>query len=117
MWCNRRICRKKSLSKWAIPAELPDIEEPQLAESARQSRVFAAHSARGPRRGWFQCLLLAGLGRARSAGHESQRFSGAVESLPIDEALDKAEGVKNQAAEFLGIKRTTLIEKLKKRNP
>ena len=27
-----------------------------------------------------------------------------------------ADGVKNQAAEILGIKRTTLIEKLKKRN-
>ncbi len=26
-----------------------------------------------------------------------------------------ADGVKNQAAEYLGIKRTTLIEKLKKR--
>jgi DNA-binding protein Fis len=27
-----------------------------------------------------------------------------------------ADGVKNQAAEILGIKRTTLIEKLKKKN-
>jgi len=38
-----------------------------------------------------------------------------VETRLIDEALEKASGVKNQAAEFLGIKRTTLIEKLKKR--
>jgi DNA-binding NtrC family response regulator len=29
--------------------------------------------------------------------------------------LQRADGVKNQAAEILGIKRTTLIEKLKKR--
>lgn len=43
-------------------------------------------------------------------------FLDAVESRLIDEALQKAEGVKNQAAEYLGIKRTTLIEKLKKRN-
>ena len=43
-------------------------------------------------------------------------FLDAVESRLIDEALERAEGVKNQAAELLGIKRTTLIEKLKKRN-
>ena len=43
-------------------------------------------------------------------------FLDAVEGRLIDEALDRAEGVKNQAAELLGIKRTTLIEKLKKRN-
>ena len=38
-----------------------------------------------------------------------------LENKIIDEALAKADGVKNQAAEYLGIKRTTLIEKLKKR--
>ncbi|MDD4700980.1 MAG: sigma-54 dependent transcriptional regulator [Desulfovibrio sp.] len=43
-------------------------------------------------------------------------FLDAVEGRLIDEALIKAEGVKNQAAELLGIKRTTLIEKLKKRS-
>lgn len=43
-------------------------------------------------------------------------FLDAVEGRLIDEALGRAEGVKNQAAELLGIKRTTLIEKLKKRN-
>ncbi len=43
-------------------------------------------------------------------------FLDAIEERLIDEALEKAQGVKNQAAELLGIKRTTLIEKLKKRN-
>ena len=42
-------------------------------------------------------------------------FLEAVENRLIDEALVRADGVKNQAAELLGIKRTTLIEKLKKR--
>ena len=42
-------------------------------------------------------------------------FLDVMENRLIDEALGKAEGVKNQAAELLGIKRTTLIEKLKKR--
>jgi transcriptional regulator with GAF, ATPase, and Fis domain len=39
-----------------------------------------------------------------------------IEDKLLKEALDVADGVKNQAAEVLGIKRTTLIEKLKKRN-
>jgi transcriptional regulator with GAF, ATPase, and Fis domain len=38
-----------------------------------------------------------------------------MEDRLMDEALAEAGGVKNQAAEILGIKRTTLIEKLKKR--
>ena len=42
-------------------------------------------------------------------------FDTAEERLLI-EALTMAGGIKNQAAEILGIKRTTLIEKLKKRN-
>ena len=39
-----------------------------------------------------------------------------AEERLLVEALTMADGVKNQAAEILGIKRTTLIEKLKKRN-
>lgn len=44
-----------------------------------------------------------------------KEFLDTMENRLIDEALDKAGGIKNQAAEYLGIKRTTLIEKLKKR--
>ena len=43
-------------------------------------------------------------------------FLDEVEERLLREALEKAKGVKNQAAEILGIKRTTLIEKLKKKN-
>jgi transcriptional regulator with PAS, ATPase and Fis domain len=39
-----------------------------------------------------------------------------METHLLREALSLADGVKNQAAEILGIKRTTLIEKLKKKN-
>ncbi|WP_419783226.1 sigma-54 interaction domain-containing protein [Maridesulfovibrio sp.] len=39
-----------------------------------------------------------------------------VEDRLMIEALEKAGGVKNKAAELLGVKRTTLIEKIKKRN-
>jgi transcriptional regulator with GAF, ATPase, and Fis domain len=45
-----------------------------------------------------------------------KEFLDAAEERLLVEALRQAGGVKNQAAELLGIKRTTLIEKLKKRN-
>ena len=48
-------------------------------------------------------------------GMNLKDFLDTVEGRLIDEALERADGVKNQAAEYLGIKRTTLIEKLKKR--
>ncbi|MFO7817409.1 MAG: sigma-54 interaction domain-containing protein [Thermodesulfobacteriota bacterium] len=44
-----------------------------------------------------------------------KEFMDAIETSLLKEALDKTDGVKNQAAELLGIKRTTLIEKLKKK--
>ncbi|MEG1610767.1 MAG: sigma-54 dependent transcriptional regulator [Bilophila sp.] len=44
-----------------------------------------------------------------------KEFLDAMEERLIEEALVLSDGVKNQAAELLGIKRTTLIEKLKKR--
>ncbi|WP_300158910.1 sigma-54 dependent transcriptional regulator [Solidesulfovibrio sp.] len=45
-----------------------------------------------------------------------KEFLDVLEEQLLIEALERASGVKNQAAELLGIKRTTLIEKLKKRN-
>ena len=43
-------------------------------------------------------------------------FLEVIEGRLIEEALQQADGVKNKAAELVGIKRTTLIEKLKKRD-
>ncbi len=45
-----------------------------------------------------------------------KEFLDEIEERLLTEALEMAGGVKNQAAEILGIKRTTLIEKLKKKN-
>jgi len=45
-----------------------------------------------------------------------KEFLEAIEGRLLVEALEEADGVKNKAAELVGIKRTTLIEKLKKRN-
>ncbi len=48
-------------------------------------------------------------------GLSLKEFLEAMEDGLIEEALQKSDGVKNHAAELLGIKRTTLIEKIKKR--
>ena len=52
----------------------------------------------------------------RDRGQGLKEFLDEIEERLLQEALAEASGVKNQAAELLGIKRTTLIEKLKKRN-
>ncbi len=44
-----------------------------------------------------------------------KEFLEAIEGRLLAEALEQADGVKNKAADLVGIKRTTLIEKLKKR--
>lgn len=51
----------------------------------------------------------------KERGEGLKDFLEQVEEKLLLEALEKSGGVKNQAAELLGIKRTTLIEKLKKR--
>ena len=45
-----------------------------------------------------------------------KEFLDQVEERLLTQALGEMDGVKNKAAELLGIKRTTLIEKLKKKN-
>ncbi|GAB6036569.1 sigma-54 dependent transcriptional regulator [Fundidesulfovibrio butyratiphilus] len=67
------------------------------------------------------CVAAAGFVWPRVAdlkdkGMGLKEFLDEIEERLLAEALSQAEGVKNQAAEILGIKRTTLIEKLKKKN-
>lgn len=56
------------------------------------------------------------LGDLRGRNQGLKEFMDEIEERLLHEALESSNGVKNQAAELLGIKRTTLIEKLKKRN-
>ncbi|TVQ96432.1 MAG: sigma-54-dependent Fis family transcriptional regulator [Desulfovibrionales bacterium] len=56
------------------------------------------------------------LGDLRNRKQGLKEFMDEIEERLLQEALEESQGVKNQAAEMLGIKRTTLIEKLKKRN-
>jgi len=49
-------------------------------------------------------------------GLKLKDFLETIEGRLLEEALNQCDGVKNKAAEMVGIKRTTLIEKLKKRD-
>lgn len=51
----------------------------------------------------------------REQGMGLKEFLDLAEEKLLLEALEMSDGVKNQAAEILGVKRTTLIEKLKKK--
>jgi transcriptional regulator with GAF, ATPase, and Fis domain len=86
-------------------AIVPDIPAQTVAAPDREQ---AETSAGGPV--W---PVLADLERT---GMDLKTFLDTAENRLMNEALAKAGNVKNLAAEFLGIKRTTLIEKLRKRN-
>lgn len=88
----------------------PETEGAGAAPAPENAAPALAAPARGGEFFWPDLRVL------EAQGLNLKDFLDAVESRLIDEALQKAEGVKNQAAEYLGIKRTTLIEKLKKRN-
>ena len=79
---------------------LPDPEPPApIMEASASSRGF----------GWPSIKDM----RDKEMGLKD--FLDTIEERLLLEALDMAEGVKNQAAEILNMKRTTLIEKLKKK--
>lgn len=90
--------------------ELPDLEAAAVPgpapETARRTVALGAAEA------VFSWPTLEDLKRYDMGLRE---FLEAMEDRLLDQALTEAGGVKNQAAEMLGIKRTTLIEKLKKR--
>ena len=87
----------------AVSGDLPDAGPPRPAAAP-------GVSAGGGQFVWPDLSVL------EAQGINLKDFLEAVEFRLIDEALQRADGVKNQAAELLGIKRTTLIEKLKKKN-
>ena len=88
--------------------ELSDLPEPEPTAMPTPQTASVMPS---PPQG-FTWPVLADLERF---GMGLKEFLDATEERLLDEALHRSEGVKNQAAELLGIKRTTLIEKLKKK--
>ena len=49
-------------------------------------------------------------------GLELKRVLAEIEADYIDQALERTSGNRNQAARLLGLNRTTLVEKLRKRS-
>jgi sigma-54 dependent transcriptional regulator, flagellar regulatory protein len=89
------------------PADLPE----KIQRAAGLEPVHAAPAAAAP-----QGFRWPELNDMRDKEMGLKEFLDEIEERLLHEALAEAAGVKNQAAELLGIKRTTLIEKLKKRN-
>lgn len=81
----------------ALGEELPSRQEPQTPK-AQQGFVWPS------------------IADMHERGFVLKEFLETIEDKLLVEALEQSGGVKNQAAEVLGIKRTTLIEKLKKRD-
>ena len=94
-------------------ALLPEVEEyaPEADVLSGAGNGEPAVAAGSPPSGfvWPDLRIL------EAQGMGLKEFLDAVEMHLIEEALQRTDGVKNQAAELLGIKRTTLIEKLKKK--
>jgi len=89
------------------PADLPE----KIQRAAGLEPVHTAPAAAAP-----QGFRWPELNDMRDKEMGLKEFLDEIEERLLQEALAEAAGVKNQAAELLGIKRTTLIEKLKKRN-
>ena len=90
------------------PDDLPQKIWNDLGRERRRDEASPAPVAAG-----FVWPVLSDI---HSKGMGLKEFIDEIEERLLREALDKSGGVKNQAAELLGIKRTTLIEKLKKKN-
>ena len=106
----------KILDAVAELATLPDLPDLDTAESAALSAPMPEVSSPNcsvAADAVFSWPTLEDLKRYDMGLRE---FLESMEDRLLDEALTLAGGVKNQAAEMLGIKRTMLIEKLKKRD-
>lgn len=100
----------------ACEPEAEQLAEPTADDGVEQTPAPASHVEAAMPVAANGAFVWPNLGVLTAQGQNLKDFLDAVEGRLIDEALAKAEGVKNQAAELLGIKRTTLIEKLKKRS-
>ena len=88
-----------------VAGEAPEAPRPSPADSGAMAAPVAGQGG----------FVWPTLQTMNEHGGNLKDFLDAVELRLINEALQRADGVKNQAAELLGIKRTTLIEKLKKK--
>ncbi len=110
-------CVKSSPSDASIPQATANDEiltetATSAASHTGQESALATASAENVSQGFVWPTLR----HLQDFGMSLKDFLDAVEERLLNEALEKSDGVKNQAAELLKIKRTTLIEKLKKKN-
>lgn len=96
------LCEGKSIDLDDLPTKILD----EVGEAPR--RPAPTPQAQG--------FTWPGIQDLRDKGMGLKDLLDEIEDRLLREALQQAGGVKNQAAEILGIKRTTLIEKLKKKN-
>ncbi|MFA9461518.1 sigma-54 interaction domain-containing protein [Thiohalorhabdus sp. Cl-TMA] len=86
------------------------VEPADLPQKVRGVQASLEETGSGAERTELERDILLGQGRDMKAEVE------AFENRMIMQALEATGGNRNQAAQLLGVKRTTLVEKLKKRN-
>ncbi len=113
--CDDDVIRPNDLPKKILEA-VKNLPAPEAAESVHASaslepELCLSNDLLAPQGFYWPTLS-----DLQQYNMNLKDFLDAIEEKLMSEALNLAAGVKNQAAELLGIKRTTLIEKLKKRN-
>jgi len=104
------------MERLSILCEGPQVTPEDLPEKIQRAAGFEPREAPAVAPSVPQGFRWPELNDMREKGQGLKEFLDEIEERLLQEALAEAAGVKNQAAELLGIKRTTLIEKLKKRN-
>ena len=115
------LCEGQKVEPGDLPEKIQRNAGLPEQEKARQGTASADVNADADTDAGFGADVSAGfawpeLKDIRDKGLGLKEFLDEIEERLLTEALRESGGVKNQAAEILGIKRTTLIEKLKKRN-
>lgn len=105
------LCDGTQIELADLPVKILD-QVGDVAELPAPAAPTAAPAKEPGNGSWFW----PGVDTLTQFGMSLKDFLDSLEERMLREALQRADGVKNQAAEILGIKRTTLIEKLKKRN-
>ncbi len=96
--------------------DLPEVVEPVASEASIEENIApVAKAVASAERSVEQGFVWPNLQDLENFNMGLKEFLDNIEDRLLEEALAKSDGVKNQAAELLKIKRTTLIEKLKKK--
>jgi len=104
------------MERLSILCEGPQVTPEDLPEKIQRAAGLEPKAAPQAESAAPQGFRWPELKDMRDKAQGLKEFLDEIEERLLHEALAEAAGVKNQAAELLGIKRTTLIEKLKKRN-